>query len=401
MDSSSPTALAIYPGQRSIDSNAADTWRSEPEWRRVSQANVHIDFDLESALRSGAYDCRVTDLCTFVLSVMGADAARRRGIRFAAHAGYSVGQLSALTAAGVLPFDQGVRVVRERAEAIADAARRRGGAMAVYRHLPGAGYDAINAALRDSRPIWVASYDSPGQTVIAGTQVELERLQANPHLSARAVARIPTSAAVHTPLMTVARSRIARLMDSIPLRPEREPVLTSAEGTVEDSLTAWHRKIAADVSQPILWHQTICRLLAIGRNSTPLIELGPHQHSSGFIRRFHRGRSAQHLRDPSSIDAWAHQQRSASQLDDYVKPEIGECLPPEWGRMITSPYAGTVSFDHTFLPGEPIMAGDRIATVQNQPVVANSSGSVGDVRVLPDERVVEHQPMLWLRAAPS
>ena len=152
---------------------------------------------------------RNAQLSTFVTSMVVLDAVSRTGAEAAAHAGHSLGEYSALCAAGVLDFADAAKLVNERGDAMQAAADEQDGTMAA---ILGLDDDQVDVACQKTAgSAWIANYNAPGQVVIAGSPDDLDRACATAkELGAKRAMRIPVGGAFHSPLMAPAAIGFAR-----------------------------------------------------------------------------------------------------------------------------------------------------------------------------------------------
>ncbi|MGI9599057.1 MAG: ACP S-malonyltransferase, partial [Acidimicrobiales bacterium] len=159
-----------FPGQGSQLPGMGAAWRDHPSWELVAEASEASERDVEHLLLHADEEelrqTRNSQLATYVLSMIVLDAVERIGIEPAFHAGHSLGEYSALTAAGVVNFSAGVQLVTERGNAMQAAAEERPGTMAAVLGLDDEKVEA--ACRRVDGDVWVANYNAPGQVVIAG-----------------------------------------------------------------------------------------------------------------------------------------------------------------------------------------------------------------------------------------
>ena len=213
-----------FPGQGSQRPGMGRPWIEHPSWEVVEEASAVAGRDLDRLLLDADQDELIltanAQLATFVLSLVVLDAIERVGIEPTMCAGHSLGEYTALAASGALGFEEGVRLVVERGEAMHHAAEERPGTMAA---VLGADDDAVEAACqRAEGEVWVANYNAPGQVVIAGTAEAVTLACAiAKELGARKVMPFPVAGAFHTILMAPARCRgCAR---PCPTRPSPSP----------------------------------------------------------------------------------------------------------------------------------------------------------------------------------
>ena len=229
-----------FPGQGSQAPGMGEAWIEHPSWELVSEASEASERDVEHLLlRADAEELRQTrnsQLATYVLSMVVLDAVERTGVEPAFFAGHSLGEYSALTAAGVLSFSDGVRLVTERGDAMQAAAEAATGTMAAVLGLDDDKVDL--ACRRTDGDVWVANYNAPGQVVIAGDPAAIDlAAEAAKELGAKRVMPIKVGGAFHTPFMSPARDRLRKALADVELRPADQlasETRTDVEVTTDD-----------------------------------------------------------------------------------------------------------------------------------------------------------------------
>src|SRR5580704_1914481 len=167
----------VFPGQGAQRPGMGRPWIDHPSWDVVADASATAGRDVGRLLLDAPFDelteTRNAQLATFTFSLMVIDAIERLGIEPTGVAGHSVGEYSALAASGALGFEDSVRVVAERGEAMQAAADARPGVMHV---ISGCDADTVDIACRlADGEVWVANFNSVEETVIAGHPDSLER----------------------------------------------------------------------------------------------------------------------------------------------------------------------------------------------------------------------------------
>ncbi|MGH2363865.1 MAG: ACP S-malonyltransferase [Chloroflexota bacterium] len=205
-------------------------------------------------------------------------------------AGHSVGEFSALVAAGSLGFEEGLRLVRRRGELMqgADSATP-GGMLAVL----GLDDEAIEEACASVAPLVVcaANYNAPGQTIVSGELAGLDAV--TPVLKARGARRVlplNVSAAFHSPIMRQAAGQLRQALAEASLAAPRWPVIgnVSAQGlTAPDDL---REELAVQIAAPVRWHRSIS--WALQRDVTHFVEIGPGSVLTGLMKRIAPAASA-------------------------------------------------------------------------------------------------------------
>src|SRR5215211_1583854 len=187
-----------FPGQGSQRPGMGRPWADHESWELVDEASEVAGRDVGKLLLDAdadeLKDTRNAQLTTFVASLMVLDAVERIGIEPSFCAGHSLGEYTALTATGALGFDDGVRLVVARADAMHEAGLAQPGTMAAVLGLDD---DQVDVACRRAdEDVWVANYNAPGQVVIAGSPngVSLASEHAR-DLGAKRVMSLPVSGA--------------------------------------------------------------------------------------------------------------------------------------------------------------------------------------------------------------
>lgn len=198
-------------------------------------------------------------------------------------AGHSLGEYSALVAAGALLFEDAVRLVYKRGRYMQEAVPVGQGAMAA---LIGLSREEVQRLISEVKAglVEIANWNSEEQIVIAGQKEAVEEaLQLTQ--TARSVL-LPVSAPFHTSLMKSAEERLAQELDSVEFRDLSFPIITNVEAKLIRRAEEAREGLKRQVSRPVLWHDTMLRLGQEG--VTTVIEVGPGKVLMGLIRRASR-----------------------------------------------------------------------------------------------------------------
>ncbi|MGH9075690.1 MAG: ACP S-malonyltransferase, partial [Acidimicrobiales bacterium] len=275
-----------FPGQGSQRAGAGRPWVDHPSWELVADVADLAGRDVAALLLdAGSEELRATrnsQLVTFTLSLLVLDAIERVGISPSACAGHSLGEYSALVASGALGFEDSVRLVVERGEAMQAAAEDEPGTMAALLGIADA--DAEAACQRAEGGAWVANYNAPGQVVIAGTPdgVSLAGEVAKA-LGARKVLPIPVGGAFHTPLMAPARARLRKALAHASFSDPEIPVTANVDARPHPAAGEWPGLLSAQLCSPVRWHQTLLALAAEGPGT--VVEVGAGGVLTGLAKR--------------------------------------------------------------------------------------------------------------------
>lgn len=281
-------SLGIFPGQGSQRPGMAAWIRDHPVAAKVfSDADDILGAPLTQLCVNGTADeLRATEIAqpAIVTTSLALLAVRRkRGWFPKAVAGHSLGEFTALAAAGVLDEQAVLRLVRRRGELMAEASRHHDGAMSAVIGLAAEEVDAL-CARADSGVVQVANYNQPTQTVVSGDSVAVAELEEFARAAgATKVVRLKVAGAFHSPLMTEAADEFGVELDQYRLHSPQMPVLSAVTaGYVEDPAEI-RSLLRGQLLAPVRWVDTIRRAVADGYNA--LIELGPGQALTGFSRR--------------------------------------------------------------------------------------------------------------------
>lgn len=220
-----------------------------------------------------------------------------RGIEASAVCGHSLGEYSALAAAGSISFNTGLRLVASRAAAMSEAANARPGAMAAILGLEDAQVEALCA---ESGEVWPVNYNSPGQLVISGDAADvtaaMEKAEA---AGAKKTVLLPVSGAFHTPFMRRAADRMKELLaDTIFQEPQ--PRFLSSMSCRYEEADALGEVMEKQIVAPVRWRQVIEKLIADGCDR--FIEVGNGKVLCGLIRRIDREVTAVNVSDSASLN---------------------------------------------------------------------------------------------------
>lgn len=220
-----------------------------------------------------------TQPCLFAADLAIAEAVRELGIEVDGVAGFSLGEIPALTFAGVLPLANGFQLVCQRAAVMHKAAEAHPGAMMAVLKLTAEQVIELCTAYSDVFP---ANFNSPGQVAVSGNPERLAELaQKIKQLGGRTVP-LAVSGAFHTPYMDTAAQELSTYLEEVLIQPGSMPVyanLTAAPYEAEQA-KAW---MSQQVNHPVQWQKTIERMAADGFDS--FIEVGPGKTLSGLVKK--------------------------------------------------------------------------------------------------------------------
>ncbi|MFM7686680.1 MAG: ACP S-malonyltransferase, partial [Actinomycetota bacterium] len=334
---------------------------------------------------------RNAQLTTFISSLMVLDAVERLGVEPSFCAGHSLGEYTALTATGALSFDDGVRLVCERADAMHDAGSSNPGTMAAVLGLDD---DLVEVACRRAdSDVWVANFNAAGQVVIAGSPEGVAAASTHAkELGAKKVMPLQVAGAFHTPFMSPARDRLRRAIAEAAPRDTEVPVVSNVDALAHDKGEEWSSLLSAQLSSPVRWKHCLLTLAELG--VVDFAELGPGGVLTGMAKRTVEQARTISVSTPEELDKFiewvnAGSPRGAAQLE-------GEHLFAV-ERLAVSPSAGVFTPVGGLTEGSIIEVGTVLGHVADTEVRSAFAGVLQSYIAVEGERVTLRQPIAWLR----
>lgn len=217
-------------------------------------------------------------------------------------AGHSLGEYSALVAAGALGLGDAVVTVRKRGTYIQEAVPLGSGAMAAVLGLPRAKVEEICAEAADGEVLSAANINSGEQIVIAGTAAAVERaVRLAPERGAKRAVRLPVSAPFHCELMRPAQERLATDLQTLAFHALRYPLVTNVDAKLIESGAAARDALIRQVSAPVRWEESMRLLIALGVQR--FVEAGPGKILTGLLRQIDRRVVCWNIEDEKSFQA--------------------------------------------------------------------------------------------------
>ncbi len=209
--------------------------------------------------------------------------AETAGLRPAAVSGHSLGEWSALVAAGALTLGDAVAGVRERGRLMQQAVPVGEGAMAAVLGLDAEAVGALCTEAAGGDVVVPANFNGGGQVVVAGHARAVDRFVALAAARGGRAQRLPVSGPFHSPLMAPAADGVARFLRSVEFHTPRIPVVTSVEARPVGDADELPGLLVRQLTAPVRWEETVRRLAGLG--ATVAIETGPGRVLSGLARR--------------------------------------------------------------------------------------------------------------------
>jgi len=265
-----PTSAVLFPGQGSHSEGMHEPFADHPLLRRGIDL---LGFDPFDSLADGT---RSHQPALFLCSMAQWASRDERDEDPIAAAGHSLGEYAALTVAGAIDFEDGVRLVGARADAMADAAALQPGGMVA---LLGGERDDV-CELASELGLSLANDNAPGQMVLSGRMDAVDAaVQRAGDIGCRA-RKLDVTGAFHSPLMAPAAERLAAALDATPVRTPAFPVLSN--GTAREFVDI-RAELAANLLKPVRWREILLELQA--RGATEYVECGPGSVLKGLVKR--------------------------------------------------------------------------------------------------------------------
>jgi [acyl-carrier-protein] S-malonyltransferase len=301
----------LFPGQGSqYVGMGQDLYEAYPEARATfDQADKVLGFALSDLCFNGPEetlnDTINTQPAIFVtsLALLGAlESDRLQAPGFVA--GHSLGEYSALAAAGAMDFAAGLQLVRERGRLMKEAGERSPGGMAAVLGLE---TEVVDEVCRQARKetggvIQVANYNSPGQIVISGDfrtrDVAIELAKAE---GARRVVPLAVSIAAHSPLMECIVDEFRQAVEAVEFQRPLVPVVANVSATPLENIEGIREELVRQLTSSVRWVESVQYM--IGQGVTEFVEIGPKDVLTKLMRRIDKSVQAMSVEDVTAVDS--------------------------------------------------------------------------------------------------
>ena len=296
-----PVAV-VFPGQGTQTPGLGAPWRDHDAWHVVEEAEAATGEPLAELLLDAPEEVlsrtREAQLAVLTTSLVAWEAVRATVRAPVAFAGHSLGQVTALVAAGALSLADGVRFAARRAELTQSAADMHPGRMvALLGATPEQAADACTAA---PDGCWVANDNAPGQVVIAGTPDGVGAGSARAkELGVRRATALNVGGAFHTPLMHDAALGLAELLPDVALQPTDHPVVSNDDAQPYTDADGWTTRLARHVEVPVRWREVQLTLAGLG--ATTFLEVGSGSMLAALAKRTVPGVTVRGIAQPSDV----------------------------------------------------------------------------------------------------
>lgn len=298
----------VFPGQGSQSVAMGKLlYDAYPSLRHVyAEASSVLGYDVATLCFEGPAErlnlTEYTQPALLVNSIAALRAFEPSGVHAIAVAGHSLGEYSALVAAGGLSFSDAVAIVQKRGRYMSEAVAPGTGSVAA---LIGLAADAVKDVCRDASAVGVvqaANFNSPGQVVIAGEKAAVERaIEIAKTRGCKKAIPLPVSVPVHTPLMQQAADRLAKDLAEITWSDLKMTLINNAEAKPVTRASDIQPSLVRQLPSSVLWEDSVKAMAAMGVNT--FIEVGPGTVLTGLVKRILPDATTMNVHDPKSLDA--------------------------------------------------------------------------------------------------
>jgi [acyl-carrier-protein] S-malonyltransferase len=302
----------IFPGQGSQSVGMLDAWGDHPiVMQTLREASDALGEDIAKLIQEGPKEALALTTNTQPVMLVAAVAAYRAwmaetGLAPAAVAGHSLGEYSAMVAAGVLSLAQAVPLVRFRAQAMQEAVPVGTGAMAAILGMDAAKVMVICGEVTQSfgadalEVVEAANFNDPAQTVISGSKAAVEKacevLKAS---GAKRALPLPVSAPFHSSLMRPAAERLRERLEAVEFAAPKMVLINNIDVTVEVDADRIRDALYRQAFGPVRWVECVQAIKAHGIST--LVECGPGKVLDGMVKRIDPELSGMALYDPATL----------------------------------------------------------------------------------------------------
>lgn len=297
--------VGLFPGQGSQYVGMGKEFYDRFPYVRdlFERASDAVSMDLKKLCFSGPEDILTSTQnvqpAVTLINIACYEVLKTHDVEFQAFAGHSLGEYSALYAAGVLGFDQVMRLTKLRGAFMHEAAEKNPGAMAAIMNLPMPDLEQICAECGSQ----IANINSEGQLIITGSQDEVEKtIDLCKQKGVKRCVMLKVSGPWHSKYMESAREKLDLELSKQNFDDPKAPVVSNVDASYLSSKKEVRKKLATQVTMPVLWLQSMKRLVDDGYEV--FVEVGPKKVLSGLMRRISREVKVYQVEDSNTLAAF-------------------------------------------------------------------------------------------------
>jgi len=295
----------VFPGQGSqYVGMGKDLWEKFDQVKRLyEEASETLGYDVKELSFNGPQEelskTFRTQPCILTASIAAYKVLSSQGVTAYVMAGHSLGEYSALVAAGVISFKDAVLLTEKRGMFMQEAVPEGQGLMAAIIGLDRQKVDDICLSV-ETGYVSPANYNSPGQIVIAGEKQAVEdAMKMAKHAGAKRVLALAVSAPSHCTLMVEASNRLAELLNTLEIKNPDVPIVNNADAIFLTSAERIKTSLVNQLNSPLLWEDSIRNMVETGIDT--FIEVGPGKVLSGLIKRIEPSVKLYNVEDSASL----------------------------------------------------------------------------------------------------
>lgn len=298
--------IALFPGQGSQAIGMANAILESWDGAQaiLDKANEVLGFDLGKIMAEGPEEdlkaTQNTQPALFVSSIMAWEYLKSQGVEVDFVAGHSLGEYSAICAAGGLSFEDGLKLVRVRGELMAQAGEKAPGAMAAVLGMPDDELDAYLEANKGDSKVVAANYNCPGQIVISGEKEGVEKIAAGLKEAGKKVVILPVSGAFHSPLMEFAKEGLAAAIQNTTFNTLSVPVIANVNAKATTNPEEIKELLVQQLTGSVQWTASINTALEAGVEKA--LEVGSGKVLMGLCRKISRAIKVSPVSAPAEFE---------------------------------------------------------------------------------------------------
>lgn len=297
----------LFPGQGAqYIGMGKDMYRCLPEAADIfDRADRVLGYSIKKVIFEGPQkrlnDTEVTQPAIVVVSTAILDQLAKHGLKPDITAGLSLGEYSALIAAGSLEYEDTLKLVQKRGRYMQRAVPANTGTMAA---IIGLDRQQVEECCRRASALGVveaANYNCSCQTAVSGEIKAVERaIHIAKDMGARKAVILPVSAPFHCSLLKPVEAKLVRELDKIDIRDASVPVVANVTAMEETCSLSIKQNLIKQVSSPVLWEESIKRMLALGVST--FVEVGPGKTLSSFVKKIDKGANVLNIENMATLE---------------------------------------------------------------------------------------------------